>query len=82
MSRNIQLEHLLSAARSARDGSFGVLSTGEKLGAALVLNRFDWLQQTGYTMAEAVDWIGPEWTSLLRDAERAIRDDGLPIIED
>jgi hypothetical protein len=40
---------------------FGVLSTGEKIAVALVLDRFDLLACWG-SMLEAVDRLGPEWT--------------------
>lgn len=42
--------------------SFGVLSTGEKLAVALVLDRPDLLKWWG-TMLEAVARLGPEWTA-------------------
>jgi hypothetical protein len=38
---------------------FGVLSTGEKIAVALVLDRYDLLD--GYGMLDAVDRLGPEW---------------------
>jgi hypothetical protein len=47
-----------------RDGR-GVLSTGERLMAALVLNRADWLAADGYTMAEAIERVGMEWIAVL-----------------
>lgn len=34
-----ELQHIITKARDAKHGGFGVLSTGEKLAAALVLNR-------------------------------------------
>ncbi len=69
------LTHMLRICRAARDGGYGVLSTGEKLAAALVLNRHDWLTATGYTIVEAIDRIGPEWVSKLRTVERLMSDD-------
>ncbi|MCT2581154.1 MAG: hypothetical protein E5X23_08320 [Mesorhizobium sp.] len=47
------LQHIIAKARDAKHGGFGVLSTGEKLAAALVLNRPDWLAEMNYTLAEA-----------------------------
>ena len=41
--------------------AFGVLSTGERLAVALVLNRFDLLADQKYTMLEAVDRLGDDW---------------------
>lgn len=51
------------------------LSTGERLIVALVLNRADWLQQLGYTMVEAIDWIGDEWVQPLRQAQRMLNEE-------
>jgi hypothetical protein len=36
-------------------------STGEKLAVAMVLNRHDWLEEMGYTMAQAIDRIEWNW---------------------
>ncbi len=52
-------------AVAADEKHFGVLSTGEKIAVALVLDRFDLLRysrQFEYTMLEAVDRLGEEWT--------------------
>ena len=65
--------HLLMKAREAMAGSINVLSTGEALAAALVLNRFDWLSEMGYTITEALERIGPVWVSMLPEAARTIR---------
>jgi len=59
------LEHILSKTRDAKNGGFGALSTGEKLAAALVLNRADWLAGMDYTIAEAIERVGHEWVSLI-----------------
>jgi hypothetical protein len=40
--------------------SFGVLSTGEKIAVAFVLDRFDLLKFWG-TMLDGADRLGPEW---------------------
>jgi len=45
---------------SAREASFGVLSTGEKIAVAFVLDRFDMIQLWG-TMLDGVDRLGAEW---------------------
>ena len=66
------LEQLVDKARAAANGGFDVLSTGEKVAAALILNRSDWLTVMGYSMAEAIDRIGPEWTSLIPAAARLV----------
>lgn len=70
---NHALRHLVTKCLDAkRADSYSVLSTGERLAAAVVPNRFDWLQVMNYTMPEAIDRIGSEWTSLLREAERIV----------
>jgi hypothetical protein len=70
-----ELDHIISKARDALHGGFGALSTGEKLAAALVLNRVDWLASMDYTMAEAIDRVGAEWLSLIPEAARVLRDE-------
>jgi hypothetical protein len=52
------------------EARFGVLSTGERIAVALVLDRPDLLKFWG-TMLDAVDRLGPEWT---RAALRVQRD--------
>jgi hypothetical protein len=42
--------------------SFGVLSTGERIAVALVLDRYDLVQKTWGTMLEAVHRLGADWT--------------------
>jgi hypothetical protein len=70
-----ELDHIVSKARDAKNGGFGVLSTGEKLAAALTLNRADWLAGMDYTMAEAIDRVGAQWLALIPDAARILRDE-------
>jgi hypothetical protein len=72
---NSDLRHIVRVCLDAkRADSYGVLSTGERLAAAVVLNRFDWLQEMNYTIPEAIDRIGPEWAARLREAERIVLD--------
>lgn len=66
------LEHILMKSRDAAAGGRGVLSTGEALAAALVLNRADWLAEMGYTIAEAIQRVGPEWASLIPEAAKLL----------
>ena len=65
-----EFEHILSKAREAEAGGLGALSTGEALAAALVLNRPDWLLAMNYTMAEAIERIGPDWARLIPAAAK------------
>lgn len=66
------LAQILDKSRAARDGHFGVLSTGEKLAAALVLNKPDLLAKMDYTLAEAVERVGPEWMARVPEAARVL----------
>lgn len=53
----------------ADEPSFGVLSTGEKIAVALVLDRPDLVKWWG-TMLEAVHRLGPEWTEAALRVQR------------
>lgn len=73
-----EFNHLLRKARDAKRGgrnAWAVQSTGEKVAVALVLNRADWLQSMGYTLAEAIDRTGDEWIKLVPLVERKLRDE-------
>lgn len=67
-NRNPILSHILSVARDAEAGGFDVLSTGEKLAAAFVLNRADWLAEMDYTIPQAITRLGPDWVRLIPTA--------------
>ena len=58
--------------REAQNNGLGVLSTGEALLAALVLNRADWLAKMGYTIAEALDRVDTDAIALVPTAARMI----------
>lgn len=66
------LNQILDRSRIALAGNFNVLSTGEKLAAALVLNRAEWLEKMDYTMAEAIERVGAEWLARIPEAARLI----------
>lgn len=66
------LAQILDKSRMARDSSFNVLSTGEKLAAALVLNQHEWLAKMDYTMAEAIERVGADWLASIPEAARVI----------
>jgi len=59
------MQTILSKIRDAANGNLGTLSTGEALIAALVLNRTDWITEMGYTVAQALERIGPNWSARL-----------------
>jgi hypothetical protein len=54
------LEKVRMVAASPR--AFGVLSQGERIAVALVLDRHDLIKNTWGTMLEAVNRLGREWT--------------------
>lgn len=70
-----ELDHITRKARDAKHGGWDVQSTGEKLASALVLNRPDWIASMGYTLAEAIDRVGPEWLALIPTVERTLRNE-------
>lgn len=68
------IDQIVSKVRDAAAGGVEAQSTGERLMAALVLNRFDWLASWNYTIAEAIDRVGPEWVGLLPQVARLVED--------
>lgn len=69
----MNLDRVIQVALYAqRRGDTGALSTGESLTAALVLNRHDWLNEMGYTMAQALDRIDSDTIEHLTDAARCV----------
>ena len=77
---NDRYNHLLSKARQAmRFGRcvWAVQSTGEKVAVALVLNRADWLEELGYTIAEAIEQAGQEWVAIIPQIARQLAEDGI-----
>jgi len=70
--------HFLKKARSAKRGgrdAWAVQSTGEKVAVALVLNHADWLQEYGYTIAEAIERAGQEWVAMIPQIARQLADE-------
>ena len=68
MNDEVTLDRLDAVAGRLREGdedSFWVLSTGERLYAALAASRADLLETCDYTVAQALGRIGPEWTVAL-----------------
>ena len=69
---------LFGKARDAMLGgrdAWNVMSTGEKVAVALVLNRPEWLSDFGYSIPEAIDRTGPEWVSLIPKVARDLADE-------
>jgi hypothetical protein len=66
---------LLNKARNAmRDGrnAWGKQSTFEKVAVALILDREDWFEEFGYTLAEAIECIGQERAAMIPQIARQI----------
>ena len=71
---NPALEQIITKSRQAlRADSPDVLSTGEAIAAALVLNRPDWLAQMGYTLAQAIGRLDAEWLDLIPAAAQQLQ---------
>lgn len=49
----------------------GVFSTGEQIAIALVLDRTELFPHGGYTMLEAVEQLGPDWTRAALKVQRS-----------
>lgn len=56
----------------ADERSIGVLSTGETIVVALVLDRKDLLPD-GLTVLQAIDRLGPDWTHAALAVQRSLR---------
>ena len=66
---------MLNIAQEAALHGIGTMSLGEALTAALILNRCDWLRERGYSIAEALERIGPGWTARLHEIEKQFYDE-------
>lgn len=60
------LDHLDQCAQALKDGTrpasdFGAMSTGEKIYIALAASNFELLEDSGYTIASALDRLGEDW---------------------
>ncbi len=54
----------------ADEALFGVLSSGERIAVAIVLDRYDLIQRAWGTIAEAVYRLGPQWTEAALRVQR------------
>ena len=55
---------------AADEALFGVLSSGERIAVALVLDRYDLLQRAWGSIAESVHRLGPQWTAAALRVQR------------
>jgi hypothetical protein len=75
---NDRYEHLLRKSRDAKRGgreAWAVQSTGERVAVALVLNRADWLAESGYTLREAIERSGTEWIAVIPQVARQLTEE-------
>ena len=75
---NDHYEHLLRKSRDASRGghdAWAVQSTGEKVAVALTLNRADWLAEIDYTIPEAIERSGAEWTAIIPQVARQLAEE-------
>ena len=81
MSRfNDHYNHLLNKARQVtRFGrcAWTVQSTDEQVAVAPVLNRSDWLEEQGYTIAEAIERAGQDWVAIIPQVARQLTEEGV-----
>lgn len=71
---NPDFQKLMTKCRDVLAGghdAWSIQSTGERLAVALVLDRHDWLHELGFTIAQAIDRIGP----VLRDKVPLVAED-------
>jgi hypothetical protein len=67
-------QHLITKVRDAAQArGTSTLSTGEAVAAALVLNRPDWLEKMGYSIADAIERVGPEWVGMIPAAAKLLK---------
>jgi hypothetical protein len=55
---------------AADETTFGVLSTGERIAVALVLERYDLLQRAWGPVLESIDRLGSVWTDAALRVQR------------
>ena len=75
---NPRYAHLFRKAQDAKHGgheAWAVQSTGEKVAVALVLNRADWLAESGYTLPEAIERSGAEWIAMILQIARQLAEE-------
>jgi hypothetical protein len=73
-----EYRRLLGKARDAKQGgrdAWNVMSTGEKVAVALVLNRPEWLTEFGYTIPEAIERSGAAWIAVVPKVARDLADE-------
>ena len=67
-----EFPHITKTASGSRwrSETWKANASGEKIAVALVLNRYDLLEQAWGTMLASVDRLGPEWTKAALRVQR------------
>jgi hypothetical protein len=55
----------------ADEANFDVLSSAQQIAVALVLDRYDLLEQAWGSMLKSIDRLGPEWTQAALRVQRS-----------
>jgi hypothetical protein len=74
-----RFDHLLAKAREAKlcgASAWRAQSTGEKVAVAFALNRADWPDNIGYTLAQAIERVDRNWLALIARVERTLANEG------
>jgi len=61
------------AAATAGETEWRQQTTGTRLAVALVLNQHAWLEEMGYTIAEAITRVGEERLKMIPSDSRAVQ---------
>jgi transcriptional regulator with XRE-family HTH domain len=71
------VESILRKVRAVRasEENIGIYSLSEQIAVALVLNKPNLIPNGSYTILEAVDRLGPDWTAAALNAQRLLDTD-------
>jgi hypothetical protein len=72
--------HLIEVSRRAMHrghDAWAAFNLSDKVTVALVLNRADWLEEFGCTLAEAIAEAGEEWIVVIPRIARELLNEGL-----
>jgi hypothetical protein len=80
MEQSERSRHLIEVSRRAMHrghDAWAVFNLSDKVTVALVLNRADWLEEFGCTLADAIEEAGEEWIVVIPRIARELLDEGL-----
>ena len=70
---NYPLQKIINVANELNQTGTTAASTGERIAAAFVLNRMDYLPDSYSDVIEALDRLGDEWQTYIRIIKRDYR---------